>query len=147
MKNKANKINHCRFFSPLTHLKHQTKAKTQITKLLCAGGSQRGWLLHADQGKELLTTSNTFTVCLMSADCRHPEKALDMRLLTLAQNGCLEKQIHNYTQHDQHRHTGTARSRKCLNVPAILHVCMNSHTHTQTPTRSPTLDPWWGIPH
>lgn len=42
MKNKANEINHCRFFfSPVTLSEHQTNAKTQITKLVCAGGSQR----------------------------------------------------------------------------------------------------------
>lgn len=102
----------------------------------------RGWLLHADQGKELLTTSNIFTVCLLSADCRHPEKALDSRLLTLAQNGCLEKQIHNYiawpTQ--SHRYSRLTQVLKCT----CYHVCMNTPpppSYTHTPTHSPTLLP------
>lgn len=74
MKNKANEINHYRFFfPPLTLSEHQTKAKTQSQSYYVLV-AVRGRLLHADQGKELLTTSNVFTVCLLLIANTHKEK-------------------------------------------------------------------------
>lgn len=93
----------------------------------------RGRLPHADQGKELLTTSNVPAVCLLSADCdTQKENALDTRLLMRAQNGCLaKKQIHDGASWPTGAH-------RCL-----LFSCMHEWAHPQantyalTRTRSP----------
>lgn len=60
------------FFLPLSlswhiwNIKQKQRLKSQSCDVLVA---VRRWLLHADQGKKLLKTSNIFAVSRLSADC------------------------------------------------------------------------------
>lgn len=122
-------------FSPLTHSEHQTKAKTQIKKKFYALVAVRRWLLHADQGKELLTTSNVFTVCLLSADCRHPEKSTWHAIANARTKWLLRKtnpQLYSMTNTVTQVLAHTSAQMYLLF--SCKHGCTNPHTHTYTLT-------------
>lgn len=122
----------------IRNIKQMQRLKSQSCSVLVA---VRGKLLHADQGGKLLTTSNIFTVCLLFPDCRHPEKALDMCFLRLAQSDCLEEEKPTITQHDQHTHMGAACSHERITVPAMFMYAWARTPRKNTPTHRRALLP------
>lgn len=131
------------FFSPflslswhIWNIKQKQRLKSQSCDVLVA---VRGWLLHADQGKKLLKTSNIFTVCRLSADCRSPEKALDTSS-PWAQNGCSGKQTQIILRLYIYIYWNT------MIYGIFLHVCNfecpppKKLTHPESPC-------WWGKPN
>ena len=101
----------------------------------------RGRLLHADQGKELLTTSNVFAVCLLSADCRHPRKSTWHAPANARTKWLLRKKhIHNYTAWPAQERRYGEHSHKCVKYNQLfscMHDCTRTHTYALTHTWSP----------
>lgn len=118
------------------NIKQKQRLKSQSYYALVA---VRGRLLHADQGRELLTTSNVSAVCLLSADCRHPERKSTWHALANARTKWLLRKTNPRWY---------IMTNPCTQVPAIFMYAW-MHTPTSKHLRAhPHLIPRWrGIPN